>query len=125
MGYGAGRTMGRRVWAIVRALSVRGRKASPFSLSLSLFISPCVSLSASNRPRALPLFYYFQTRHFFSELLFLSLSFALVGRGGATLEKTCWKSHNRNVRPLLDIINVDRWTSLPWRRVKCDGAGDR
>lgn len=111
MGYGAGRTQ----WDVVygplsgHCLFADARRA--------LFLSPSL-LASLFPPRTgleLPLFYYFQTRHFFSKAL--SLSFSLTGRGGATLEKTCWKSHNRNVQPLLDIINVDRWTSLPWRRV--------
>jgi len=129
MGYDAGCTMGRRVWAIVRALSVRGCKASPFSLS----VSPCVlslSLSLSLSPRLEPAsgFHYFIIfKHvtFLARLslslflsIFISVSLSIsLGVAERRWKKTCWKSHNRSVQPLLGIINVDRWTSLPRRRV--------
>lgn len=92
--------MGRRVWAIVRALSGCERKASSLSLSLSfslvfffsLFLPLFLAISLSFRfGLELPLFYYFQTRHFFSEtILSLSLSSSFSGRGEA-LQKNMLK----------------------------------
>lgn len=135
--------MGRRVWAIVRALSGRTQGEPSLtishpsifvSLSLSIFlfplsfffsVSPSLPLFHSPPRTGLepPLFYYFQTRHFFSETalslspsspsLLLSLSLLLSGRGGA---RRCKKNmlEIATGRPaLLGVINVDGWTSSP------------
>lgn len=89
------------------------------SLSLSPSVCPSISFFAlridfereREREGASIILLFSNTSFFWQSFLSLSLFllFTLVGRGGATLEKTCWKSHNWGIRPVLDIINVDRW----------------
>lgn len=92
----------------------------PFlSVFLLLPLSTSLSLPLSHSPPRTglepPLFYYFQTRHFFSETalsLSPSLSLSLWAWRCATLQKNMLEIATG--RPaLLGVINVNGWTSSP------------
>lgn len=97
-----------------------------FSLAFffSLFLPLVLSLSLSFHFDLEPLlFYYFQTRHFFSETVlsvFLSFSFSspLWAWRGNVAKKYVGNRPVEATGPLRRIINVDRWTNSPWWRVK-------
>lgn len=100
--------MGCRVWAIVRALSGRERKASSLSLSPSFFFFLSFSLFFFLFPSRTGLHYFIIFKHVTFLTRDRSFSLFLSGRGKAMLQKNMLEIVQSGRPALLDIINVDR-----------------